>query len=562
MKNLVPLTLGVAIFASLSPAYAQSTLERETKVASRIVGVTVYPSRAQVRRVAELSLPSGAHRLVFSRLPKELRADSVRVSASGVPGAVLHGFDMRSVFLGHPPVKEAESLEKREIALNDEKRALHDQRAVHQRHLSTMEETAKKTPEGLAGQLAKGRAQLSTWRELLVFMEQRQASKARAIQDIDRKLRDIDRDLKRVRAELAKLRGFRRQEFQQVEVLLDTPRPGKVAIVVEYALQDAGWGPAHDARLDPITHSMEWRSYGIVRQATGEHWDQVELALSTANPGLGMTPPSLPEWTIRPYEVSHYPTFSGAAPAPGARRHSRALKRAPESSPEMLDEQNASGAPIQESRAVALEQGTSMLLSVPRRVSIPSDGEPHQIPIGPTSLAAEIEYRAVPKYSSQVYLEMSAVHTGPWPLLPGPVKSFVGKDFVGTVSLDSEVPISKRFTLPMGIDRAFTLKRVRLAKQTGISGLLQKKKYSEYRYELTVQNHKTAHQTLRVIEPIPQIGSADITMTVDTGATKPIQEAPPHQLIWKLGLAPGEKKIIVWGYRVEWPLDMNVSGLE
>jgi uncharacterized protein (TIGR02231 family) len=561
MRFVATLSLTAPLLALTVPVFAHPDAERITQVSSRVAGVTVYPKRAQIRRVAEQQLSAGAHRLIFQRLPKELTADSVRVSAAGVPGVVLHGFDLRSVLLGSPPVKEVEALEKRLQGLTDQQRTLNDQRAVHQRHLDTIVETAKKAPDGFAGQLSQGKAQLKTWRELLVFMEQRQANQVKAIQAIDLKLRDVSQSLKLVRADLKKLRGFRQQAFQQVEVLLETPRAGKVMVEVEYGLADAGWTPAHDARLDVNGKSLEWRSYGVVRQSTGEHWNDVALTFSTAQPAVSSTPPALREWFIHPFTPEVY--YPGA---PGARAKSalpsRAMRQSREAESALLDEAPAAGAPAQEARVSVSDQGTSVSLNVPRRVSIPSDGEPHQIPIGPVALVPEIDYRVIPRYSSHAYLELNATHPGPWPLLPGPVKSFVGKDFVGTLPLRSEVPVSSRFTFPMGIDRALTVKRLRLAKQTGVTGLIQKKNFAHYRFEVTLTNNKSSAQTVRVLEPLPQSTVSDIQITVEPGAVAPMKDLPPGQLGWRLPLAAGEKKVVVWGYKVEWPQDVRVSGLE
>lgn len=560
MRKTASLTLAVSLLGLCLPVGANPSSERVTQVVSRVAGVTVYPQRAQVRRVAEVEVPAGSHRLVFPRLPKELQADSVRVSAEGVAGAVLYGFDLRSVLLGGPPVKEVEALEKRLQNLLDQQRALNDQRAVHQRHLDTVVETAKRAPEGFAGQLAQGKAQLTTWRDLLVFMEQRQAAQAKSIQGIDLKLREVSNALKLVRADLQKLKGFRQQAFQQVEVLVETPRAGKLSVELEYGLEDAGWSPAHDARLDANGKSLEWRTYGVVKQSTGEHWRDVALTLSTAQPALSSSPPALPEWFIHPFTPEVY--YPAPASAPRPRAESRALRKSMEAPREMLDEAPGTGAPVQEARVTVSDQGTSVALNVPRRVTIPSDGEPHQIPIGPLALSAETEYRAVPKLSSDVYLEVSATHPGPWPLLPGPVKSFVGKDYIGTFALNAEVPVSKRFSVPMGVDRAFSLKRLRVAKQTGTSGLVQKRNFAHYRYELTVTNHKPVAHSIRVLEPLPQVITTDINVTVEPGPLTPIKDLPPGQLGWRLNLAAGEKKAWTWGYKVEWPFEMQVSGLE
>ncbi|MEB3197360.1 MAG: mucoidy inhibitor MuiA family protein [Candidatus Sericytochromatia bacterium] len=541
----------------MTPTVALAT-ERTVQVASRIAGVTVYPDRAQVRRVAEVGLARGEHRVVFTRLPNELSADAIRISAEGTVATTLHGFDLKTVSLGTIPHKEVAELEKRLESLGDQDRQLADQRAVHQRHLDTIRETAERAPGGFSGQLAAGKANLATWRDLLVFMEQRQASQAKALQTIDRQRRTLARQMAEVRTELNRLKGFRKQDFQQVEVLLETADAGTVTVSLEYGIGNASWSPAHDARLDAKGHSLDWRSYGVVSQSTGENWNDIELVLSTARPAEGSAPPPIPQWFLNPY--APFPSESYAAPAPSSRLMQRKTAAPGGARAEMADQIAPRRA--QEARAVVADQGTSISLEVPRKVTIPSDGQPHQTPIGPVAMKAESEYKVLSKLSPNAFLLVQATHPGPWPLLPGPVKAFVGKDHIGTVSLDEEVPASKRFSLPMGVDRAIEVKRNRLSKQTGITGVLQKRKYAAYRYEIQATNHKSTAQTLRVIDLYPQVSQDDIQVERVGVTPAALSDVPAGQLHWRLPLQPGERRIIQWGYRVEWPQEMELSGVE
>ena len=43
---------------------------------------------------------------------------------------------------------------------------------------------------------------------------------------------------------------------------------------------------------------------------------------------------------------------------------------------------------------------------------------------------------------------------------------------------------------------------------------------------------------------------------------KPLAETSPGEVRWALKLAPHEKKVLRWGYRVEYPLGVTLTGLE
>lgn len=527
---------------------------------SHVDGVTVYPDRAMVRRVARVELPAGFHKVRFPKLARDLMADSLRVGGEGPGGAILHGFDLRTSFLGASPAKDVAALETQLNGLNDKDRALNDEKAVHQRQLETLVETAEKSAGGLSAQLASGKANLKTWQELLGFLKSQQQAEAKAIQGIDQKKRSLATQITGVRQKLQKLRGFRREEIYQCDVSVETQRAGMLDLTLEYVIPGASWTPAYDARLDARGERLDWRYYGVVRQSTGEDWNDVALRLSTARPASGSQPPMLEGWFLSLWQPAPPPApvmvpgrAYGAAQNVFNQRRSRDLA----SEAEVPAPQ-----PAAEPVAVVADQGSSVTLEVPRRVDIPSDGEPHQTPIGAIALKPKTAYRVVPRVSTEAFLEAEALHPGPWPLLAGPVKSFVGKDYVGTSPLREDISPNQRFNLAMGVDRSMQVKRTRLSKNVGEGGLIGRHGFAEYRYEITITNFKAAAQPVTVIEPVPQ-ATQDVIKVIMNPSSHPYDgSSPVGQARWKLTVQPGEKKVLQWGYRVEWPQGQMPAGLE
>ena len=92
--------------------------------------------------------------------------------------------------------------------------------------------------------------------------------------------------------------------------------------------------------------------------------------------------------------------------------------------------------------------------------------------------------------------------------------------------------------------------------------MLQKVQFAEYRYEVEVANFKKAPQQLTVVEPVPQ--TTDEAVHVKLGdMNHPAQPAKePGRVTWSFQLKPSEKKVLRWGYRVEYPVGARVTGLE
>lgn len=556
MRHLPPLALSLMLVAT--PALAAPAASFQN-VASAITGVTVYPDRAQVTRTASLNLPAGTHTLRFDRLPIQILADSVRVRGEGSTQAVIHGFDLRTAYLGQSPTQEVKNLENQLVALDDQLRSVADKRQVHERQLNILKMTASDLGENLAKQVGAAKAKVEEWQKLLAFLQTQQDKEMNAIHNLDKQKRQLQNKKTAINVELGKLRGFRQEQVYQVPVTVEMKRAGTLELELEYVIPNARWSPAYDARLSTDGKKLDWQYYGVISQQTGEDWSNVKLRLSTARPAEGSRPPQLSSWFISPYQRYR--------PAPGRAdnimpRASRAPAEAAAGAYEEADAPAPEPIVAQQPIARIVDQGTSVTLEVPKAVSIPSDGEPHQTAVTTIHMEANPAYKVVPRLSPHAFLEVSTKHPGQTPILPGPVKAFVGHDYVGTTPLAEDVAPGAEFTVPMGVDRSVQVRRQRLEKRHGEEGLISKNQVTQYRYEIALTNFKTAAQTLTVLEAVPQTTDERIKVILNEANHPAEGQRTPGQVSWKFNLAPYEKKTLKWGYKVEYPIGIDLSGLE
>mgnify|MGYP000175854884 FL=1 len=87
---------------------------------------------------------------------------------------------------------------------------------------------------------------------------------------------------------------------------------GNVRVRYSYMLSGCGWSPAYRFDAEPEKGLVRFTQQAEIRQATGQDWKGVHLTLASADPGSGLQPGSLPNWTLR--KVEHMP---------GARREPR-----------------------------------------------------------------------------------------------------------------------------------------------------------------------------------------------------------------------------------------------
>lgn len=69
-----------------------------------------------------------------------------------------------------------------------------------------------------------------------------------------------------------------------------------------YQVSQACWSPSYDVRVwvdDDEAPHLEIGYYGLVKQNTGEDWNNCSLILSTATPSVGGSPPRTPSSIVK-----------------------------------------------------------------------------------------------------------------------------------------------------------------------------------------------------------------------------------------------------------------------
>ncbi len=70
-------------------------------------------------------------------------------------------------------------------------------------------------------------------------------------------------------------------------------------------MQNAGWDPAYNARVESVTDPLKLESIALVKQQTGEDWDRVNLSVSTGTPNRNRSKPNLTPWFLHANHQGH-----------------------------------------------------------------------------------------------------------------------------------------------------------------------------------------------------------------------------------------------------------------
>jgi uncharacterized protein (TIGR02231 family) len=545
---------------------------------SRITAVTVYGDRAVVTRMGSSELAPGEHALVFENLPTALLDQSIQASARGVPGATILDVRTQNIFVeatANDQVKALEdqlkSLQKQRRVLDDRVKILEEQRGFVQRMLQAS--TAPPTGAGAA------RATLDEWQRVLAYADESLGKIATEQQSIDTQREELQAKETVFNRQIGALRGARGRQSKTITVRFALTAAGKLDVAIRYAIPNASWSPAYDARLRSADRTVELSYFGIVRNGTGEDWNEVALTLSTARPGVGGGAPELKPWiadVVRP-KVSDLPMVGNnvldlisvmsadAEVGRGNRQNFNTVAGLSAGAPP--PEANANAATL---AATVESTVTSATFRIPVNVSVPGNNTTQKVPINDNRLAATLQFQSTPKMIEAAFLSAYANNTSEYPLLAGPMNTFFDDTFIATSNLKTVMP-GEKFELALGVDDGINVKRRIINRFTEDTGLTNKSRRVTYEIVVSLTNNKTTTERVVFKEPTPLSRDEKIVVKLLTPQEKEVGSlATPKEvtreedgkLVWRVNLKPGEKRDFSLKLSVEHPGEIAVSGLD
>ena len=525
--------------------------QRRLQATPRLTAVTVYPDRAMTTRTAGLSLKPGSYLVSFDNLPPLIQDDSVRVEGKGSAGVTIVGLEVKRVFLEQSGEKRAKELDEEIRGLERQSDGLDAKKAGLISQKAFLDSIRVAWGDRISKELAIGRPTSAELLDASAFVGTGVTRAEEQVRDLDSEKRRIKDRIDALRRQRDEATGSRRKEAKTVEIGLEVSREGSLALDLSAVTAQAGWEPSYDVRLaaDGRTAGLTFRA--LVRQQTGEDWDNVDLNLSTARPSAGGAPPELYPWRI-----SFYRPLPMSAPAP---RTAMKSVRALSDSAELESFEAAQGAaPAAFQTSEINSEQTSVSFHIPRTVNVPSDNSQHGNVVAMEQLPVNLEFLALPKLSPFVFLRSEIINRAGYPLLPGKVNIFTGNTYTGSSYL-KKVASNEKFDLFFGTDDQVTVKREEL-KQHKEAGLFGKSRMS-YRYRIEVGNFRGEAQTVTVRDQLPVAGDAEIKVTLDEPSIKPDEIRDDGRMTWKLSMNAGEKRELTFGIVVEYPKDREVTGL-
>ncbi|MFA6216539.1 MAG: mucoidy inhibitor MuiA family protein [Candidatus Omnitrophota bacterium] len=556
--------ISVAILALLMSVFTGYCFAAEIEADSRITRVMIYPGQALLTRQAQLSLNPGEYKVVFPNIIPNVDENSLRITEEGKATVRILGAQLKKEFLKETPSERIKQLQDEIQKLEDERAGVADLKNVFQEEKSFLDSLRFFSREQLPKDLITKMPSVKDLDDTLKFLDIKLKENISLVMDCEIKLRDVSLKIDALKRELAQIAGPVQKLKRSIVVDVQVLKQGVVILNLSYLVNGASWQPIYDARANFQNSEVELVSFGIIKQNTGEDWQDVDIVLSTAKPSIGGNLPYVSPWVLRPLQL-HFEQRARKMDAMAPTMQMSAFE-----SDEKLGEDGAVGG-LQKMKnevayAVAEEKGVAVVYTLPQKASIKSDGSDHKLAVSSQVLKADFEYSTYPRSIPAAYLGSRVTNAKDLQLLAGRVNIFLDGDFVGTSNLGATGP-QEEFDLYLGVDENVKVKREQIEKkvdETMIGGILSPTRKTTFKYKLTVENYKSKKIKVKLFEAMPVSEDDRIKVKLGQVSAEPKEKNWQDRKgvwLWELELEPKAKKEILSNYIVEHPRDMQVEGL-
>ena len=517
--------------------------DNEKDIRAVIKNVTVYPDRAQVNHEGSFDLPAGTSILKLGSLSPYIDAGSIQ--AKGFGDFTILSVNHRNNYLENleaiPEVKTIRSqIEALQLKVEDEKASISVLNEKEAFLVANRAILVKETTFSVE--------QLKTVMELYTNnMEQVRTTVLKKT----RLIKDYEKQIEALQKQISEKFGKQQLPSGEISVTVSAEKPVSGKLAFSYVVNNAGWYPSYDIRVDNIAKPVTIYYKANVFQNTGVTWKDVKLSFSNATPWVSGDIPVLFPWFIDYYVPAPEPRVMIRGARSGGVREEAKMNETVIVAQEAMD-QYAEAAPVTIEKKVG---ETTVSFDVVAPYTIEPDGKVQTIEIQRTTTPAEYKYVSVPKLSPLAYLTGNISGWAEQNLIGGEAtlyfeNTFVGKSFLNVNQLKDTLTVS------LGNDNSILVKREKRKDFTS-RRTFGSNKTETYSFLITVRNNKSNQIRITVNDQIPLSSNSGIEVEAEelSGGNYNRQTG---EISWDIEIKPQETREIILTYSVKYPKDKTI----
>lgn len=535
------------------------------KISSTIKNVTVFITGAEEHRTANVSVKKGRNKLIFTDISTVADNKSVQFNADKMFNlvSVSSEIDYITFVDNNPRIRQLqdtlELLRNKQVDLSNELDAYQKEK-----ELLIKNNDIKGEQDNLSVEELKAMA---------TFYRTRMMELNKIMTDYNNKIKEVNAQIWRYQNQLTELNYKETIKSNQIIVIIDAESAGTMQVDLKYIVSNCGWQANYDLSADNISGQIELKYKAKVFNNTGCDWNDVNLVLSTSDPNISASAPTLTPWYLNYSSMSNLEndfTKSDQYVVPQNRAYSQYSWNSNEV-PQMSQNLDGlsfdkfsndgsinnginGGSPVNFTTIQVAQLSREFVID--KQYSIPSDAKPYLVDIVSHKLNATFSHKAVPKLDKDAFLLANIVGWEKLDLVPGPTNvyfsgTFVGQSYINTANVEDTLRLS------FGRDNRVEITR-KLLEEFSNKKVVGSNRKDSYTYEIKVKNNRETPIQLNLFDQVPISQDSDIEVTIDeiSGANHNLTSG---LLYWIVNLQPGQMATYKLGFTIKYPKDKKIT---
>jgi len=539
--------------------FAQTGDVNKVDSTSKIDRVTVYSDRAMVVRSSQVELKKGLNKIVLKDVPSTFLSGTLRASGTAGFGVKILSVKNRVETTREINDDAVVKLDARLKDLHQKMRDLRDKVTVQNQldgyYRKIKESTLKKIPVDIETK----RTDSDQWLAIINFVAKGMRSVRKELRKLSIDITQKQKEINAAQHERNKAAAGKTDRINYVDVVLESGDAGWITLDISYLMGDASWYPSYDVRLNDVTNSIKLDMFAVIRQRTGEKWENAKITISTAPASITATMPQIRPSKLSWREVEEHVGY-GVGAVKGGKAHTG--RKADMASPSTVSKPASSGGIAHMATASVLSGYTSTSFEIESRDTVKSDGSENRLPVEGVMFEKEnitFNHRATPKLVESAYYFAEMANATDIPFLEGAANLYIGQAYVGRTAVKTTVP-GEKFSLSLGIDKKAKITRKRVKKEVEPSRW--GKRVVQQWFEIEVENFKNVPVDITILDQIPVSEIKDVVVEFKKGKVKPEEVNEDGVVKWVVNVPAGGKFKIDFSYVVKSPKDMDVKDFE
>lgn len=545
------------------------------KISSELKKVTVFITGGEEQRTATVSLKKGRNKLVFTNISTVADQKSVQFNADKAFNlvSVSAEIDYLSFVENNPRIRSLQDtlklMQAKVVDLQNELDAYQQEKQLLQKNTDIKGEQKNLSVEEL-------KAMATYYRTRIMELN-------KIITEYNTKISEINTLVWRYQSQLMELNYRETIHSNQIIVIVDVDEATTLDVDLKYVVSNCGWQANYDISADNTSGQIKLKYKAKVFNNTGNDWNDVNLVLSTSDPNISASAPTLVPWYLsyadmmsgqsdfekgdvyvvpqnraftQYYANDNMPAINqnldGLYFSSGRGEFENGMEIGGD--PQFTQFANQAGSPVSFT-AIEVAQLTREFV-IDRKYTIPCDSRPYLVDITEHQLPATFTYKAVPKLDKDAFLLANIVGWEKLDLVPGPTNVYFANTYVGQSYINT-AHVEDTLRLSFGRDPKIELTR-ELQEEFSDKKVVGPNRKDSYTYEIKIKNNHNTPIQLNLFDQVPISQDSEIEVTVNE-ISAASQNLTTGQLQWIVSLQPGATASYKLSFTIKYPKDREIA---